>query len=623
MKKVAFFTGQLFVEYQVEVTKALEEEAKKRGYQLDIFVNFGVYGDNFIYAEGEKSIMQIPYLEEYEGVILAADTFELPGFDEELTQYLKKHYGKPVINLRKEKEEGYSIVIDDVQATEAIVEHMITVHGFERICFVTGKLSMLDAQRRLQGYRNVMEKYHLPVTEHMIYEGDYWRGVGAPAVKWFLDQDPPPQAIVCSNDYMAISVCDALTARGIRIPEDIAVTGFDDLDEAKFYFPPITSMRVPTDRMGIRAIEILDEIAQGRKLAAKQMVPVHTSIKGSCGCNKKLEMSSVQNLLNQKVNLENTLSMLAYMSVSFDNADNYESLMNTANFYARRLPIRRMYICFNDQEELDSIESDEKPPYSHNMVLKTILGDKEPIFLEQKFERRKILPEEYRNEGESIYCVTFRDRMDYFGYIAMTMKRLDNIQYVFQIWLLSLADALGKLKMYSTSHELVELREKYEIDPLTGIGNRRRLEKAVRARHEKLISSREPFALLSIDMDDLKTINDTYGHPEGDCAITTIAHILDSECTGCGVAVRTGGDEYVVCLDTGDSDEVLDFVKRVKNRIDEENRTGRHEYKLSISVGYAIATKEIPLVESIKIADERMYAEKKGKKHRRRPDEKA
>ena len=90
MKKVAFFTGQLFVEYQVEVTKALEEEAKKRGYQLDIFVNFGVYGDNFIYAEGEKSIMQIPYLEEYEGVILAADTFELPGFDEELTQYLKK-----------------------------------------------------------------------------------------------------------------------------------------------------------------------------------------------------------------------------------------------------------------------------------------------------------------------------------------------------------------------------------------------------------------------------------------------------------------------------------------------------------------------------------------------------
>ena len=96
--------------------------------------------------------------------------------------------------------------------------------------------------------------------------------------------------------------------------------------------------------------------------------------------------------------------------------------------------------------------------------------------------------------------MTFRDRMDYFGYIAMTMKRLDNIQYVFQIWLLSLADALGKLKMYSTNHELVELREKYEIDPLTGIGNRRRLEKAVRVRHEKLISSREPFALLSIGM---------------------------------------------------------------------------------------------------------------------------
>lgn len=623
MKKVAFFTGQLFGEFQMEVTKALERETKKRGYQLDIFVNFGVYGDNFLYAEGEKSIMQIPHLEEYEGVILAADTFELPGFDEDLTKYLKKNYQKPVINLRKEQEDGYNIIIDDELAMETMVEHLITVHNFERICFVTGKMSMLDAQRRLRGYLNTMAKHNLPVSEHMVFEGDYWRNVGPGAVECFLKLDPKPQAIVCSNDYMAISVCDALQTRGIRVPEDIAVTGFDDLDEAKFYVPPITSMRVPSDRMGIRAIEVLDEIAQGKTLNAKQMIPVHTSIRGSCGCNKRLEMNSVQNLLSQKVNLENTLSLLAYMSVSFDNADSYENLMNTANFYARRLPFSRMYLCFNDQEEFDSMETDEKPPYSNHMVLKTILGDNEPIFLEQKFERSDILPKEFRKEDETIYCVTLHDRVDYFGYIAMTVKELNNIQYVFQIWLLALADALGKLKMYSTNHELVELREKYELDPLTGIGNRRRLEKAVRVRHEKLISSREPFALLSIDMDDLKTINDTYGHPEGDYAITAIARILDSECAGSGVAVRTGGDEYVVCLDTGDSDVVSDYVRRVKNRIDKENQSGRHEYKLSISVGYVIANKDIPLMESIKIADEKMYAEKKGKKHRQRAGKEA
>ena len=80
MKKIAYFSGQLFGEYIIEVTRALIHRAEELGYQVDVFTNFGVYGNNFMYAEGEKSIIQLPNLSEYAGVIAASDNFEISGF---------------------------------------------------------------------------------------------------------------------------------------------------------------------------------------------------------------------------------------------------------------------------------------------------------------------------------------------------------------------------------------------------------------------------------------------------------------------------------------------------------------------------------------------------------------
>lgn len=614
MKKVALFIGQLFEEYQIEVTKSLEAEAKRRGYRLDVFINFGVYGNNFMYAEGEMSMIRLPHFDDYAGIIMATDTFELPGYEEELVRYVKKNYQKPLISLRTDKDDVYSIIIDDEKSMEMMVEHFITAHHFDRICFMTGKMNMTDAQRRLQGYKNVMEKYNIPITEHMVFEGDYWRNAGTAAVDWFFDQDERPQAIICSNDYMAISVCDVLRDRGIKVPEEVAVSGFDDLDEAKFYVPSMTTMRVPTDKMGVRAIELLDEILAGKDPDKKQMVPVNQQVRGSCGCGHHFATESMQTLLKQKVKLENVLAQVAYMSVSFDNADSIESLMQTANFYARRLPFSTLYICFNDQEELDNLEEDDKPPYSEHMILNTILGGNEPLFVEERFERSQLLPDKYLREGQTLYTVALHDRVDYFGYVAMYVDELNNIQHIFQIWLLALADALGKLKMYKDSEALSELREKYEIDALTGIGNRRKLERVVRNKHERLSSLGERFGLVSVDMDDLKVINDTYGHPEGDKALTGLAHILEEECRGDGAAARMGGDEFAVCLDYSGEAQIKDYIARIRRRIDEDNASGAHKYTLSASIGYVLTQKDVPLMESIMLADDKMYEEKRCKK---------
>ena len=91
-----------------------------------------------------------------------------------------------------------------------MVEHFIQVHGFRNICFMSGKREMKDAQLRLKAYLDTMEKHGLPVTERMIFHGNYWKSFGEEALNWFLEEGKPlPQAIVCANDYMAISICDS------------------------------------------------------------------------------------------------------------------------------------------------------------------------------------------------------------------------------------------------------------------------------------------------------------------------------------------------------------------------------------------------------------------------------
>lgn len=619
MKRIALFIGQLFGDYQLEIANALKAESKAQGYQLDIFINFGAYGSNFLYAEGEKSIRFIPDISLYEGVIMASDTFELPGFDTVLSKYIRSFSDIPVVSLRQEDENCYNVMTDDEQSMRLMVEHFVEHHKFTNVCFMTGKLEMKDAQLRLKGYMDVMEEHNIPVTEHMVFEGDYWRGRGKAAVDWFFDQEEKPQAIVCSNDYMAVSVSEALNEKGIRVPEDVCLSGFDDIAEVKYNIPPITSLHVPSYEMGKRAIELISEIRNGGHPDQYQRLPVNLIERASCGCTNSYDSDLVAFLLAQKVSLENTLSYLSYMSVSFEHADSMESLFATANFYLRYMPFNKLYVCVCDPEEMDMRTTDVLNPYTDHMILKAILGNADVDYCNERFDRSDLIPGKYREEGSHLFVVTLHDKSDYFGYLAMQGDDLTDVHQVFQLWILSLADAWGKLKMYEDSKELTDLRDKYETDTLTGIGNRRKLDHIVRTRHERLVAGiGNPFALLSIDMDDLKTINDTFGHQEGDKALYLLAHILADECGELGDAMRTGGDEFQVCLDSFDGKEITDYIDRVRESINEVNASGEYPFRLSASIGYALCTMGMPLMESMKIADDRMYAEKRAKKKKSR-----
>lgn len=613
MRKIAIFMGENG-EYQIGLSNAIIKEADKNGDAVHVFMNFGSYGSNLFHALGEKTVIRIPELADYDGIVIAGDTFGISGMYEELAEMILDHAECPVVCVRKGDERFYSVLVDNYAAMRTMVEHFIHVHGYRRICFMTGLMSLKDAWDRRQGYLDVMQEYGYEVTDKMIFEGNYWKNRGNEAVEWFLSGEEMPQAIICSNDYMAVSVCDALGKRNIRVPEDIAVSGFDDVEEVKCSVPSISSMFVSTEELGRATYHIFDNVWNQRPQEKVVLTEVKTSYKESCGCSYQLDKELIKKRFFENEEIRSILYRTVNMSVDYENATSFEELAEYARRNIANHSYEAIYVCLCDEEEKTSEASGLRENYTSKMKLQAIINPAKVIMKNEVFERRNILPAEYMTAGIPLYVAPLHARDECMGYMVLQTGEMSDLKFIFQIWTLSFAAAIERQRMYHENRDLMNMRLQYNRDELTGIGNRREIEKILRNRHQRFRSHGEGFCVVSIDMDGLKYINDTYGHLEGDVALQKLAKILEQSKGTKGDVARTGGDEYILCLGTSDREEIENTIKIIREKISEDNCRGEKPYQLSASIGYACCRKNMSLLECMQISDERMYKEKRKKK---------
>jgi LacI family repressor for deo operon, udp, cdd, tsx, nupC, and nupG len=170
--------------------------------------------------------------------------------------------GVPVVLLgeRTAKTAFDHVGIDNVKAAREAVRHLIG-GGRRRIAAVGGSDSMSDttSRLRLRGYRRELRAAGLPADGLYVPTPDYKRASAAAAVHWLLSRDDPPDGIFCFSDELAVGVLRQLHEHGVRVPADISIAGFDDIDEARFAIPSLTSIR--PDKAGI-ATAAMDTLMQ-------------------------------------------------------------------------------------------------------------------------------------------------------------------------------------------------------------------------------------------------------------------------------------------------------------------------------------------------------------------------
>lgn len=613
-ERIAMFLENIIGSYQCDIIPVIAKKASELGYELEVFASFGPYAQNYINEENERNIKNLPYLSEYAGIIIAPDTYNIKGLYEELTEKIEKEANCPVVTLRYEDERFYNILVDDLNAMTGMVEHFISEHGFHKICFMGGDPARLDARLRLESYLNVMKKYNIPVTEHMLFEGDFWTNKGKEAVDWFLSEGLP-EAIVCANDYMAISVCEELIARGYRVPEEICVSGFDNVKEACYFEPPLATVEVSVEHLGESAVQLIDHVNREETGKRQVHVPVKGLYHGTCGCGEQLRVNQIADLYNQNEYLKAYIQQITYMTVNLDSCDNMEEVFQTVFSYSYNFSYDAIYICLCDDYDKEDVEEQAVERYTERMCLRAVLSPKDGMKLcEEYFDRREILPQKYHscNIANCVFPLHYKNHC--LGYLVLQPNDINEIKEMFPAWIKLLASYIDKVCLYEMNRNLMDFREQAMLDDLTGLNNRRMLEKTLMKRIQKSYTQDVNFYIISLDMDGLKMINDTYGHAEGDIAICKLADILkEISCEDIAVA-RVGGDEFIICVDTAEESMILGLIDTINEKIMEYNRDSGKPYQLSASIGYSFYYRGEELSECMKRADQRMYSEKLYKK---------
>jgi len=161
-------------------------------------------------------------------------------------------------------------------------EYLIKL-GHQRIGFITGWMDLGCALDRLDGYRSALRTNHIPDAPELIYEGTFFQPDGFTGASILLDLPNPPTAIFASNDVMAMGVMDAIRHRGLCVPDDVSVIGFDDIPQASLIRPALTTVRQPLEKMGRVATQMLLELLnKSQKKIGRIELPTELIIRDSC-----------------------------------------------------------------------------------------------------------------------------------------------------------------------------------------------------------------------------------------------------------------------------------------------------------------------------------------------------
>ncbi len=193
----------------------------------------------------------------------------------------------PLVLIHQSPPEGHTIpcvTVENKAASRQIVSHLIEAHGRRRIVLLRGPEEQEDAMWREMGYRQALEMTGIPYDPALTSEGGFDRQVAEASVLKLLQVGVTFDAIFAGDDDAAVGVYTALSKAGKRIPDDVAVVGFDDQRMSPFLSPPLTTVRAPTEQVGRIAAQQLIRMIRGEQAEPLTLLPTEIILRRSCGC---------------------------------------------------------------------------------------------------------------------------------------------------------------------------------------------------------------------------------------------------------------------------------------------------------------------------------------------------
>jgi DNA-binding LacI/PurR family transcriptional regulator/signal transduction histidine kinase len=284
-KTIGVFASQVGRSWGAEFIAGLNDAAEEHNVNLVHFI--GGKLTSIPTSDKNKAsygLYDLAKPDQLDGLLLTADVAY--GTNPADLKTFFDFYGNiPIVTQSVEIDRASMFIPNNAEGMRSAVRHLIEEHGYKRIAFIRGIHGQIDAEQRFQAYQDELQAHNLRFDEDLVVDGDYTPESGRAAIRTLLDERKLRfQAVVAANDSMAFGALEVLQQRGVHVPEDVAVTGFDDLREAQATGVPLTTVRQSFYTAGKHAMETLLRRINGDSVPKVVVTPTQLLVRWSCGC---------------------------------------------------------------------------------------------------------------------------------------------------------------------------------------------------------------------------------------------------------------------------------------------------------------------------------------------------
>ena len=615
------------------VIENLADLLKESGkYKLLVFQCFEDMYNGTKSDKGGASIFRLINYKMLSALIILPETIKDRSVVDEIARNCREN-DVPLIAVDGFIEGAYNISFGYGEAFGTIVEHVLSWHGCRKIKLVAGYKGNEFSQTRIDCCRSIMTRFGLTLEDSCIMYGDFWETPTYEAMdRFFASGEPLPDAFICCNDSMAMAVCLKLNEHGYRVPEDVIVTGFDGIETEKYHKPRLTNAVRNNATLAQSIMDMLEKVTSVGEIEPYSVLLEYEPVfSESCGCGC--------------ASPDNTNRFLADFVQSYTSALNYEEYVNNIENSIAADPtpdnVRRVLeeycfgnsmVCFTSEfwRFFTGESTDDRPPKfsgfgEMHVFASTFLDGRKPDGT--VFQASRIMPqlESSFSENNTMYVIPLHFQNSVQGYFITHFVREEHHNERLYTLCTSLNRCLENMRTHEQMRTLNRRLEfMFTHDQLTKIYNRYGFYKGFRESYENLSGENRDVFIVSIDLNDMKYINDNFGHAAGDDALCLISQALTDAseyCSGGVICSRFGGDEFVaakVC--PGNAKEQAELYRSGLEAIMAElNRKSGKPYTVNVGLGiYSASLSAVDSIDAlIELADRLMYSDKA--KHKRHP----
>lgn len=301
--RIGLFLNLLDEEYQISVYKGIVKKAKEHGVEIVCFQQ-----DNKNMSM-EELVSQFPkkHFFNVDGIILLTSVIT-DNFAFSKKEDIQKYWENiPVISVGQKIKNVPSLMIETDESMKELVEHLILKHNYKKFLYIGGSPKHHDAILREQIFKKTLDAYQpwFSDLQYTIKYGFFLEHVAIQALEEYLQEndDNLPDVVVCANDNMALGIYKFFKMNSERLNmKECAVTGFDDVPQAKFEIPALTTIHQPLEEIGEKSLELIKEFVEKKLVSDETFIESKVMYRNSCGCNSDLLKQTEDILIEQNKN---------------------------------------------------------------------------------------------------------------------------------------------------------------------------------------------------------------------------------------------------------------------------------------------------------------------------------